>query len=60
MVILDENHEVFDVLECKNVYDLGALLTAAREIGAHLESYDFDIAKQAFFQEFSMERLMAL
>jgi hypothetical protein len=47
-------------VEFKNVYDLGALLTAAREIGAHLESYDFDIAKQAFFQEFSMERLMAL
>ena len=60
MVILDENHEVFDVVEFKNVYDLGALLSAAREIGTHLESYDFDKAKQAFFHEFSMERLMAL
>jgi hypothetical protein len=36
MVILDEKHEVFDVLEFKNVYDLGALLSAAREIGTHL------------------------
>lgn len=60
MVILDENHEVFDVVEFKDVYDLGALLSAARDIGAHLESYDFDKAKQAFFHEFSMERLMAL
>jgi hypothetical protein len=60
MVILDEHHEVFDVVEFTNVYDLGALLSAAREIGAHLESYDFDKAKQAFFNEFSMERLMAL
>jgi len=42
------------------VYDLGALLSAAREIGVHLKSYDFDKAKQAFFDEFSMERLMAL
>ena len=60
MVILDENHEVFDVVEFTNVYDLGALLTAAREIGAQLERYDFDKAKQAFFREFPMERLMAL
>jgi hypothetical protein len=60
MVILDENHEVIDVGEFENVYDLGALLSAAREIGTHLESYDFDKAKQAFFHEFSMESLMAL
>jgi hypothetical protein len=60
MVILDENHEVFDVVEFKNVYDLGTLLNAAREIGADLASYDFEKAKEAFFHEFSMERLMAL
>jgi hypothetical protein len=60
MVILDENHEVFDVVEFENVYDLGALLSSAREIGTHLESYNFDEAKQAFFDEFPMERLMAL
>ena len=60
MVILDENHEVFDVLEFKNVYDLGALLSAAHEIGTHLQSYDFDKAKQAFFHEFSLQRLMSL
>ncbi len=60
MVILDENHEVFDVVEFKNVYDLGGLLSVAREIGGHLKSYDFDKAKEAFFHECSMEQLMAL
>ncbi|MDE3104159.1 MAG: hypothetical protein KGK08_03195 [Acidobacteriota bacterium] len=60
LVIFDENHEIFDVVEFENVYNLGGLLNLAHEIGAHLKNYTFDEAKQAFFQEFSMERLMAL
>jgi len=60
LVILDEHHEIFDVVEFKNVYGLGDLLNMAREIGAQLEDYDFDRAKQAFNREFSLERLLAL
>jgi hypothetical protein len=60
LVILDEGHEIFDVVEFKNVYGLGGLLNAAREIGAQVKDYDFDRAKQAFNSEFSVDRLMAL
>jgi hypothetical protein len=60
LVILDEDHEVFDVVEFKNVYGLGGLLSAAREIGTQVKDYDFDRAKQAFNREFSLDQLMAL
>lgn len=60
LVILDEKHEVFDVVEFENVYDLGGLLNAAREIDINIENYDFECTKQAFFREFPLDRLMAL
>lgn len=60
LVILDEHHEIFDVVEFKNVYGLDGLLSAAREIGAQVKDYDFDRAKQAFNREFSLDRLMSL
>jgi hypothetical protein len=60
LVILDEDHEIFDIVEFKNVYGLGGPLNVAREIGAHTEGYDFDRAKEAFNREFSLDRLMGL
>jgi hypothetical protein len=60
LVILDEAHEIFDVVEFKNVYGLGGLLNAARELGAQIKDYDFDRAKQAFNREYSLDDLMAL
>lgn len=60
LVILDEHHEIFDVVEFKNVYGLGGLLNAAREIGAQVEDYDFDQAKQAFNREFTLDALLRL
>lgn len=60
LVILDEDHEIFDVVEFKNVYGLGVLLNTAREIGAYVKGYDFDLAKLAFSREFSLDRLMGL
>jgi hypothetical protein len=60
LVIVDEQHRVFDVVEFENVYGLGGLLNAAREIGARLKDYDFEQAKRAFNNETSLERLMHL
>lgn len=60
LLILDENNEVFDVVEFENVYGLGRLLDAACDIGANLDGYDFEQAQHAFFREFSMEQIMAL
>lgn len=58
--MLDEEHEVFDVVEFENAYGLGSLLQVAKEIGAQLKRYDFDRAKQSFFAEYSLDQLMRL
>lgn len=58
--MLDERNEVFDVLEFENVYGLGDLLQVAQQIGAQLEGYNFESAKQSFFEEYSLRRLMQL
>lgn len=60
LLILDDKQQVFDLVEFENVYGLGSLLSAARDIGAHLQDYDFDRAKQAFMHEHSLESLMRL
>lgn len=60
LVMLDERHEVFDVVEFENVYNLGNLVQGAQEIGAQLKGYDFERAKQSFFEEYSLDQLMRL
>jgi len=60
LVMLDEEQEVFDVVEFENVYGLGNLLEASREIGATLTGYDFEAAKKAFNKEISLETLFRM
>jgi hypothetical protein len=60
LVILDEEQEVFDVVEFENVYGLGNLLNTSREIGATLAGYDFNAAKKAFNKEIPLEYLFRM
>jgi hypothetical protein len=60
LVILDEEQEVFDVVEFENVYGLGNLLNTSREIGATLTGYDFNAAKKAFNKEIPLEYLFRM
>lgn len=60
LVILDEEHEILDVVEFQNVYGLDGLLNAAREIGDQVRDYDFEQAKQAFNREYTLDRLLSL
>lgn len=57
LVMLDDHQEIFGVVEFKNTYDFGRLVTAAEEVGA-LPGYNFLRAKEAFLREIPQESLL--
>lgn len=60
LLIVDENREVFDVVEFTNNYGLDRLAAMADEISPSLNNYDFERARQAFLREIPQESLLRM